>query len=293
MIEIDQLGFGYHRSRLFDGLDARMDKPGIHGLFGRNGTGKSTLLKLLSGLLAPNQGRLRVLGCDPRKRQPGFLERLYFLPEEFHLPNLRPDQLGRRLGRFYPRFDALHFSRYLDAFKVPTRQRFETMSLGQKKKATVAFALATMTPLLLLDEPTNGMDIESRMRFRELLAGPEQDGRLMLISTHQAHDLEALLEHIWFIDEGRLLLSADMSLLGQALRVGVAAGEEHLPPEEDLLYKESVGLQWAWVARQQSDAPAAEVQLELLYKALSMNQDAVIEAVQSWNPDPLIQENGS
>ena len=279
MIQIEGLHYGYGRAALYADFSAQIGQPGIYGVFGRNGSGKSTLLRLLCGLLTPWQGRVRVLGFEPRQRAAEFLASVYIVPEEFHLPNLTAAQLARTHGSFYPRFSHALFSDYLQVLEVPVDSRFETMSLGQKKKAAIVFALATQTPLLLMDEPTNGLDIVGRGQFRELMRRPEQAQRVVMISTHQAHDLESILSHIWFIDQGRLALAARMDELADRLSMGVAATAQALPTD-GLLYQEALGAQMAYVARRVAGAPAeGALQLELLYKALSLNRDAMLEAL--------------
>lgn len=272
----EKLAFSYAHPLFLD-FSARLDAPGIYGLFGRNGSGKSTLLKLLCGLLTPFAGRIEVLGYTPRERAAEFLEQIYILPEEFHLPNLTPDTLRQTHASFYPRFDRDAFNTYLHELEVPCDQLFGAMSLGQKKKAAIAFALATNTPVLLMDEPTNGLDIVSREQFRKLMALPEHAQRTVLISTHQAHDLESILSHIWFIDGGKLVLSSSMHALSGHLRMGIAASAHDLP--EQVLYQEPIGQQIAWVAARASHHATSPVQLELLYKALNMNKQAMLDAL--------------
>lgn len=283
MIAIDDLHFGYGRNALYQGFCAEVRQPGIYGLFGRNGSGKSTLLKLLCGLLTPWGGQVQVMGQVPRQRAADFLASVYIVPEEFHLPDLTTGQLADTQGVFYPRFSTALFGEYLAELEVPSASRFEAMSLGQKKKAAIAFALATGTPLLLMDEPTNGLDIVGRSQFRRLMQRPEHAGRTVLISTHQAHDLESILSHIWFIDQGQLALSARMADLAGVLRTGVANDGLDLPRPEDLLYQERIGQQVAYVAlrtRADAQAPAdSAVQLELLYKALSLNREGMLAAL--------------
>jgi ABC-2 type transport system ATP-binding protein len=139
--------------------------------------------------------------------------------------------------------------------------------------------LATQTPLLLMDEPTNGLDIVGRGQFRDLMRRPEQAQRVVMISTHQAHDLESILSHIWFIDQGRLALAARMDALAERLTMGVAATAQTLPTA-GLLYQEALGAQVAYVARRVEGVPEeGALQLELLYKALSLNRDAMLQAV--------------
>lgn len=276
MLHINNLSFRYGNSTLFHAFHAQLTQAGLYGLFGRNGSGKSTLLKILSGLLTPDAGTVEVLGYTPRKRNPKFLEQVYILPEEFHLPNLTPAALRQTHADFYPNFNTAAFDEYLEVLQVPIAQSFEAMSLGQKKKATIAFALATQTPLLLMDEPTNGLDIVSRSQFRSLITRPEHANRTILISTHQAHDLETILNHIWFIDAGKLVLSSSLDDLSQYLHMGIAVQAADVPA--NAIYHEAIGQQTVWVAPR-TNQEASPVQLELLYKTLSLHKDAVMAAL--------------
>lgn len=278
MIHIEGLSFGYRKTRLYDGFQLRLDQPGVYGLFGRNGSGKSTLLKLLAGLLFPQAGRVSVQGHEPRHRDPRLLAQVMLVPEEFHLPDLSPEALRRTHAAFYPRFSPEAFGDYLDVFELERDRRFGEMSLGQKKKAVMAFALASFTPVLLLDEPTNGLDIVGRDQFKAIIARPEHRGRVVLISTHQAHDLERILGHVLFVDAAQLALSAPMLALARALDMGVAEDEEALARVDGLIYHEQMGAQRPYVARNRGDAPGS-IHLELLYKALSMNKAGVLEAM--------------
>ncbi len=278
MIEIEGLRFGYRRQLLYDDFDLRLSEPGLYGLFGRNGSGKSTLLKLLSGLLFAKAGRIRVGGRDPQRRHPHFLSGIYVVPEEFHLPNLSCERLAQLQSGFYPTFSRELFDEALSTFELDPATPFEDMSLGGKKKSVIAFALATLTPVLLLDEPTNGLDIVARDQFRQLLRRPEQAGRIVLISTHQAHDLEQVISQVLFIDSGRLALSARMGALERSLRMGVVDGDA-LPGVEGVLYREAIGAQTAYVAERRADDPAGAVQLELLYRALCRAPETVLSAL--------------
>ena len=281
-IHAKDLAFAWDKTSLYQQLSVLTETPGIYGLFGRNGSGKSTLLKLLAGLLRPQQGSLQVLGYTPRERHPDFLAQVYILPEEFHLPNLTPLQLQRSQSAFYPQFNDACYTEYLQVLEVPEQQRFAEMSLGQKKKAAIAFALATQTPLLLMDEPTNGLDIVSRGQFRALMRRPEQAQRTILISTHQAHDLESILSHLWFIDHGRIVLDMAMVEVAQRLHMGVAQSPADLPSGQHLVYQEAFGGHTLWIAQRdaQVQGEPGQVQLELLYKAMSLQPEAVRKALQ-------------
>jgi ABC-2 type transport system ATP-binding protein len=301
MINLTNLQFEYGNKRVYDDFSLTLNQPGVVGLFGRNGSGKSTLLKILAGLLFPHGGTVEVLGRTPRRRQPGFLEQVYLVPEEFHLPDISLTVLQATQAAFYPRFSGSDFQSYADIFEIPQDQGFASMSLGQKKKAVIAFALATHTPLLLMDEPTNGLDIMGRAQFKSIMARPEHAGRTVIISTHQAHDLESLMNHVLFVDHGKLALSASMASLQQALHVAVldarAGGADGLADASSTdatapIYQEALGTQWLVVTRN-TQATKGSINLELLYKALSLNKAAVLAALRAHDAQADQHQPGS
>ena len=105
MIAIRNLSFGYRREKLFSALDLQLTPGYIHGLLGKNGVGKTTLLKLISGLRYPQGGECLVWDYVPQKRMPGMLEDLYFIPEEFFVPSITIKTYEKIYAPFYPRFD--------------------------------------------------------------------------------------------------------------------------------------------------------------------------------------------
>jgi ABC-2 type transport system ATP-binding protein len=152
------------------------------------------------------------------------------------------------------------------------------LSGGQRKRVALAKLLIDEPDLILMDEPTNGLDIMGRSQFKAILGRAEQRQRIVIISTHQAHDLESLMHHVLFVDNGRLELSADMATLHRSLRMGVT---DTAPQSGEHVYVEPIGQHWAYVTAQTDAVTSAEhtVQLELLYKALSVNKQAVLAAV--------------
>jgi len=197
MISINHLDFWYsRRERLFENLSLDLEPGHIYGLLGKNGTGKTTLLKIMSGLSFPKGGEVTMDSWIPSRRNPGFLQEIFFLPEEICLPWVRPDSLVRLFAPFYPGFDATQFERALEMLEVNPEKRLNRLSFGQKKKALIAFALACNTRFLFLDEPTNGLDIPSKAAFRSLLASAFSEERTIILSTHQVRDLQSLIDHV-------------------------------------------------------------------------------------------------
>ena len=209
MIEVRNIRFSYpgQKHLVFDDFSLMLGGNNIYGLLGKNGTGKSTLLYLISGLLRPKSGTVRVDGTDSWRREVGMLQEMFLVPEEFELPAMSLEQYVRLNAPFYPRFSRDILNACLNEFDLSTDIRLGSLSMGQTKKAFLSFALATNTQLLLMDEPTNGLDIPSKSQFRKVVTQNMSEERTVIISTHQVHDVERLLDHVVMIDRNRVLLN--------------------------------------------------------------------------------------
>jgi ABC-2 type transport system ATP-binding protein len=215
MITIHDLTFWYSKqNKVFRNLDLELEAGHIYGLLGKNGAGKTTLLKLICGLSFPKSGKVEVDGLSPGKRSAGFLEDLFFVPEEISLPSMSPDKFARTYGDFYPAFHAGQFSEYLEKLEVSSALNFTQMSHGQKRKALMAFALAANTRFLFLDEPTNGFDIPSKAAFRSLLASIFSAEKTIILSTHMVRDLESMIDRVLILANHRIIQNneADQNL---------------------------------------------------------------------------------
>ena len=172
MIQIQNLSYKYSGAteNVFDGLTLSFDEGKIFGLLGKNGVGKSTLLHLLSGLLMPREGRILIDGQEPRLRQPSLQEEVFFVPDEFSLPAMPLTRYVKYREPFYPRFSQEILRQCLQDFEIDMHSHLDKLSLGEKKRVLVSFALATQCRVLLMDEPTNGLDIPAKTLFRKLVA---------------------------------------------------------------------------------------------------------------------------
>lgn len=219
MIEVDNLSFSYGRrkAKVLDGLSMKLDKGSVYGLLGKNGTGKSTLLYLMAGLLRPQTGNVLYNGLDVQKRSPLTLQDMFLVPEEFSLPNLSLKQYVKINAPFYPHFSDELLKACLRDFDMNEDIHLGELSMGQKKKAFMCFALATNTSLLLMDEPTNGLDIPSKSQFRKVIASGMSDDKSVLISTHQVRDIDSLLDHVLIMDGSKLLLDESVSTICEKL----------------------------------------------------------------------------
>lgn len=217
MIKIRNLDFYFKKGRpLFEHVSLDINS-GIYGLLGENGVGKTTMLHIISGLRFPKSGSCKVLGYDSHKRNPNMLSQLFFLPEEFETPLMNIDEYAKLNSIFYPNFDEKQFNNFLEELQVDKNEKMPEQSLGQRKKAMIAFALALNTPVLLLDEPTNGLDIPSKTQFRKLLASIYTEERCIVISSHQVRDLENLIDPIIILDKKDVLLNHSLEKISEKL----------------------------------------------------------------------------
>ncbi|HMR91622.1 MAG TPA: ABC transporter ATP-binding protein [Chitinophagaceae bacterium] len=271
MIEIQNLHFSYRKKKVFTGLTLSL-KPGhIYGLLGKNGTGKSTLLRNIAGLLFPGSGSVKVLGHTPSKRRPAFLQQVFMVPEEFYLPDVSIHRFVGCNAPFYPLFSQEQFEKYLKDFDIPLSQRLQQMSYGQKKKMLIAFGLACNTALLLMDEPTNGLDIMSKSQFRKTMASAVNDNKCILISTHQVKDLENLIDRITIIDEGAILFDKTIEEINSRLNCKVSFDASEI---SNAIYREP-SMRGETIIQLNYDGDEGKMDLEMLYKAVVLRGDEI------------------
>jgi ABC-2 type transport system ATP-binding protein len=274
-ITIEDMSFGYNGSDLFNGLNLTMEKGNIYGLLGLNGAGKTTLMKLLTGLLFPQSGTVRVMGEDPTRRHPGYLSRIFVLPEELHAPSLSEKEYLASKAPFYPLFNKEQFERYMGEFEIPRNKKLSKLSYGQKKKFLLSFGLACGSELVVMDEPTNGLDIPSKGLFRRLVAEALTDERIFIISTHQVRDVDTLIDPITILHEGRVLFEHGMAEVSERIRMT----RDVTPPSstaEGLIYSEaSVGGYWSvWKG---ADVAGGPIDLEILFNTVIARPDLYAE----------------
>ncbi len=271
MISIKNLSFFYQKNvPLFESLDIELTPGNIYGLLGKNGAGKTTLMKLISGLLFPKSGSIDVFGHLPQKRTPDFLSDIFFLPEEFFLPDLTINKFISLYHKNYPKFNMDEFHKYLDNFELSLNSPLNNLSFGERKRVIFSFGLATNCKLLLLDEPTNGLDIPSKTLFRKTLASAITDDKIIIVSTHVVRDVENLIDPIIIIDKGKIILNSELFDISQKV-----AMEHHLTePEGNLLYSEKVLGGYA-VLTENNGETEKQIDIEILFNAIQSNKEVV------------------
>jgi len=285
MIQIKNVEFNYSRnSKLFAGLDLSLSPGHIHGILGKNGEGKSTLLKMISGMIFPQKGKIEVLGLEPQKRQPEMLREIFFLPEELPPITLSIENYEKVYAPFYPNFSHEQFQNYLQEFEINSgKSQINKLSYGQKKKVFMAFGLATNTKIVLLDEPTNGLDIPSKAQFRKMTASALEDERIMLISTHQVRDLDSLIDSIIIMDAHQIVFNELCENITEKLLFSYGKenfkGEEVLYSEENLRGFDQVSIN--------KTGEESKLDIELLFNTVLKNRQRITEIFSNPNNKPF------
>lgn len=268
MIQVENISFSYPGSKhqVFTDFSLNIEGNKIYGLLGKNGTGKSTLLYLMSGLMRAGKGSISIDGINSQERNPLLLQEIFMVPEEFELPAVSLDTYIRINEGFYPRFSREVLNSCLKDFDLPLSLHLKELSMGQKKKVLMSYALAAGTRYLFMDEPTNGLDIPSKSQFRRVVANNMGDDRTIIISTHQVHDVETLLDHILILSENRMLLNASTADICTQYSFELRPANEM---DDSVIYAEPTLQGNAVVARRKKGEPETPLNLELLFSAVA------------------------
>ena len=266
MIDVNNVSFSYGRkkSKVLDGFSMQLEKGAVYGLLGKNGTGKSTLLYLMAGLLRPQTGKVLYKGAEVTKRYPNILQDMFLVPEEFALPSVSLKQYVKLNAPFYPNFSDELLRSCLRDFDMNEDIHLGELSMGQKKKAFMCFALATNTSLLMMDEPSNGLDIPSKSQFRKVIASGMTDDKAVIISTHQVRDIDSLLDHVLIMEGSELLLNESVASICEKLYFAEQGMNE---PTDDALYVQP-SVQGNSVILPNTYGEESKMNLEVLFNAM-------------------------
>lgn len=271
MIEIQNLSFKYGKKLVLSNISMQLEAGKIYGLLGENGVGKTTLLKIISGLQKPFEGNCSVNEEDPFKRTPSFLGKVFYLPEdlEFIQLDITLNQFVKLNSPFYLDFDHNKCESIVKDFEIDANKKLSKLSHGQTKKAAIAFALSTNAKLLLMDEPSNGLDIPSKTMFRKVMAEYCHDETCAIISTHQVRDLENLIDPIIILDNQAVLLNASLETISHKLYFSLESGI----PEHALYLEPTLGGNLC--VRENSNNLESKVNLEALFNASMKNKEII------------------
>lgn len=281
MIELKDIEFSY-RKKGAPALTAvtAVIEPGVHLLAGENGAGKTTLLHLIAGLSKPQKGEVLIDGKSPSSDKPSAMGHTFLLEEGMTLPGKTIRGFAHLHSRFYPTFSAEAFTANLAAFGLSGDEPMKSLSLGNRKKSQLSYALALNVDILLLDEPTNALDIESKATLRKLIASNLGEHQTVIVSTHTVSELENLFDGGIILSRSRLIFAGTEEAVSSRLSFLVRRA-----PEPDALYSEIQPGRVLCISKA-GDCAETRVDWRLFYSALHSPQrpaitKALIETDQS------------
>jgi ABC-2 type transport system ATP-binding protein len=223
-IAITGLVKAFGASRALDGLDLTVEAGEVHGFLGPNGSGKTTTIRILLGLLRADGGDVRLLGGDPWRDAVALHRRLAYVPGDVALwPKLSGGEVIDLLARLRGDVDPVRRDELLERFELDPTKKVRTYSKGNRQKVALVAALASSAELLMLDEPTSGLDPLMEAEFQSCIRQVKAQGRTVLLSSHILAEVEALCDRVSIIRAGRTVQTATLAELQHLTRTAITA----------------------------------------------------------------------
>lgn len=266
MITLRNLTYRYRNN--IDALnDVNADIPcGIHLLLGENGAGKTTMLHVIASLLRPTAGSCLIDGESTSQRSPQLLEKLFILSDDMIFPGRTINGFKKIHSVFYPNFSEEMLQANLQEFGMTGDEPLDKLSLGTRKKAQIAYALALRTEVLLFDEPANGLDITTKKALRYMMARCIDETQTAIISTHTVWDFQNLFDGLLVLSRGQLILAASTAEVSER----IAFVDSQIPPYEAIYMEQELGQFRSMV--ENTEGLTTDINYTLLYSALQSDR---------------------
>lgn len=276
LVKLEGINRWFGEEHVLRGVDLKVAPGSVTALLGRNGCGKSTLIRIVAGTLARDQGEARVLGKDPEQLSPADrLDLMWITDECTALPHWR---VGRELdliaGMRRGRFERARALELLERWEVPLGKRFSELSRGQQARFRLAVAIAARPRLLLLDEPALGLDLFARRDLLEVVVEVVSELEAgVLIASHQLEDVERISDRIAFLREGSVIASGTPDALRDAHR------QVHVETDDPAaLQRACAGLLGVRRATRERDDPPGEFTVHFSDHCAALESDLLAAA---------------
>ena len=197
----------YGKLTALDAVDLNLESGRIVGLLGPNGSGKTTMMKLIAGLARPTSGEILFEGAPIGKASKA---RVAYMPTENYFYNyMSVRDAGKYYADFFEDFDPARFDRMLSDMELDPADRIRQLSSGMAAKLRLSLTLSRDAGLMMFDEPLNGVDILTRTQTIDAILAGRREGRTMLISTHLVDELEDVVDYTVFLRKGKLVMAGD------------------------------------------------------------------------------------
>jgi ABC-2 type transport system ATP-binding protein len=230
-LRIKNLSKNFGKKTVLDHFSMSMDHGKVYGLFGKNGEGKTTLLRMIMGIIPPDSGDIYYRGQKLKYADSSYKKEIGFIAEDsVFFSWMTVSEILRFNASFYPTWNEAKVDEYLDRLSLDRKVKIRNMSRGMKLKLGLIVALGSEPVFLLCDDPTSGLDVPTRQEFlRDIIREILGTGTTILFSSHLVHELEGIIDHAGILRGGKLVIEEDYQTLKNSVKRVALVFDSALP----------------------------------------------------------------
>ena len=239
ILAIKNLSKSFGKKMVLENFNLIMEKGKVYGLLGINGEGKTTLIRMIMGVIPPDDGEIFFKNKKISFRDDSYKKEIGFIAEESIFYSwMSIKELLSFNASFYPKWNTRKANAYLEKFSLDPKTRIRHLSRGMKLKLGLIVTLASEPEFLILDDPTSGLDVPTRHDFlKEIIKELSESGTTILFSTHIVHEIEGIIDNLGILKFGNLILDEDFHELKNSVKRILLTSEESL---EDKIKMEGI-----------------------------------------------------
>lgn len=233
MIEAVNLTKRFDEILAVDHIDATIKEGSVFGLIGTNGAGKSTFLRMIAGVLKPDDGTVTIDGMKVFENEEAKRRFFYISDDQYFFSNCTPRDLANYYQIVYPEFDKARFYSLMESFGLSETRKVNTFSKGMKKQLSILCGICAGTEYLFCDETFDGLDPVMRQAVKSLFANDMEERRLTpIIASHNLRELEDICDHVGLLHKGGILLSRDLDEMKMNIHKIQCVLKDGMEPED-------------------------------------------------------------
>ena len=220
ILNIISLDKSFGQKKVLENFNMTLQEGKVYGLLGNNGEGKTTLIRIIMGIIPSNKGEIFYKNQKIEFKHSAYKKEIGYIPEEsFFYSWMTIKDLLDLNSSFYPKWNSKKAHEFLERFSLDNKVRIRTLSRGMKLKLGLIVALASEPELLILDDPTSGIDVPTRQDFlKGIIRELSEAGTTILFSTHLIHELEKIVDHLSILHNRHLILDEDYQKVKNAAK---------------------------------------------------------------------------